>query len=107
MWLTVCGLLYAALRKVTVTVDIRQGGRETGGLAACVHAFQLVAKWLKHFTVDQKYLVRIPPVASLVKCFLHPSCPWETSLRLKGLGGKPSPLSAMIDYIATGTRSSD
>ena len=42
-----------------------------------------MAKWSKYWTVDQKSLVRIPPVASLVMCFLCPS--WETSLRLKAL----------------------
>ena len=48
----------------------------------------IVAKWLKHLTVDQKSLVQIPPVASLVKCFLRPSSPWEISHWLKGPGGK-------------------
>ena len=31
-----------------------------------------MAKWLKHLTVDQKSQVRIPPVASRVKCFFTP-----------------------------------
>ena len=42
---------------------------------------------VKRLSVDQKSLVRIPPVASLVKCFIYPSNPWEISHWLKGLGG--------------------
>ena len=44
-----------------------------------------VAKWLKHSMGDQKSQDWIPPFASQVKCFLHPSTPWETILWLKGL----------------------
>ena len=31
-----------------------------------------MAKWLKHLTVDQKSQVRIPLIASKVKCFFTP-----------------------------------
>ena len=55
-----------------------------------------VAKWLKHLTVEQKYQVQIPPVASQVKCFLHPPTHWKISLWLKGPGGKKSKVSSTL-----------
>ena len=47
-----------------------------------------MAKWLKHSIVDQRSQVWIPPVSSQVKCFLYPSSPLETTIWLKGPGGK-------------------
>ena len=57
-----------------------EGGGGGGGVMVMVTFVGLVSKCL---AVDQKSLVRIPPVASLVKCVLYPSSTWETSLRLK------------------------
>ena len=54
----------------------------------CTISVLSVAKWLKNSTVDQKSQVRIPPVASQVKCFSLPFLPLGDQPLAKGPEGK-------------------